>query len=150
MKEQELTKLEFTMKVNDNFIIQRFFNVRYYNPDAKNSLDLYYCIRDLINEIQYKLKMKSVVYLLDNKEDIIYNPEILNTSSIEGPEYFSIIIKKNNETICHRIFDAKIYPPKIRYTVDVRNQIKHILNQLTDIFSDDKLSYDYLEYNTQV
>lgn len=150
MKEQEITKLEFTIKVNDNFIIQRFFNVRNYNPDSKNSLDLYYYIKDLINQFQYKLKMRSIVYLLDNKEEIIHNPDILNTSYIDGPEYFSFMIKKNNETICHRVFDAKIYPPKIRYTVDVRNQIKSILNELTDIFSSDELSYDYLEYNTQI
>jgi uncharacterized protein with ATP-grasp and redox domains len=150
MKEQELVKLEFLMKVNDNFIIQRFFNVRNYNPDAKNSMDLYYYIRDLINQFQYKLKMRSVVYLLDNNDEITFNPEILNTSFIEGPEHFSIMVKKNNETICHRVFDAKIYPPKIRYTVDIRNQIKSILNDLTDIFSSDELSYDYLEYNTQV
>lgn len=150
MKEQELTKLEFTMKVNDNFIIQRFFNVRNYNPDAKNSMDLYYYLKEVISDLQYRLKMRSVVYLLDNKEDIIYNPEILNTSSVDGPEYFSLTIKKNNETICHRLFDAKIYPPKIRYTVDVRNHIKSILAELTDIFSADELSYDYLKNSTLV
>ena len=34
MKEQESTKLEFLMMVNDNIIVQRFFNVRDYNPNA--------------------------------------------------------------------------------------------------------------------
>ena len=39
MKEQnvDLTKLEFLMTVNDNFIVQRYFNVKDYNPKAKNS-----------------------------------------------------------------------------------------------------------------
>ena len=34
MKEQnaDLTKLEFLMTVNDNFIVQRYFNVKDYNP----------------------------------------------------------------------------------------------------------------------
>ena len=38
MKEQnvDLTKLEFLMTVNDNFIVQRYFNVKDYNPKAKN------------------------------------------------------------------------------------------------------------------
>ena len=35
----DVTKLEFLMMVNDNIIVQRFFNVRDYNPDARNSVD---------------------------------------------------------------------------------------------------------------
>ena len=35
MKEQDSTKLEFLLKVNENIIVQRFFNVRGYNPKAK-------------------------------------------------------------------------------------------------------------------
>ena len=40
MREQnDVTKLEFLMMVNDNIIVQRFFNVRDYNPKAKNSIE---------------------------------------------------------------------------------------------------------------
>ena len=35
MKELDSTKLEFLMTVNQNIIVQRFFNVRDYNPNAK-------------------------------------------------------------------------------------------------------------------
>ena len=35
MKNQDSTKLELLMTVNDNFIVQRFFNVRDYNKNAK-------------------------------------------------------------------------------------------------------------------
>ena len=37
MKNQDSTKLELLMTVNDNFIVQRFFNVRDYNKKAKSS-----------------------------------------------------------------------------------------------------------------
>ena len=40
MKEQDLTKLEFLMMVNDNIIVQRYFNVRDYNPEARYSTEL--------------------------------------------------------------------------------------------------------------
>ena len=41
MKEQQdITKLEFLMTVNDNFIVQRFFNVKGYNPYSKSSVEL--------------------------------------------------------------------------------------------------------------
>jgi hypothetical protein len=47
--------------------------------------------------------------------------------------------------ICHRLFDAKIYPPKIRYTVDIRPQIKSLLSDLTDIFSAENLTFNNYE-----
>jgi hypothetical protein len=74
----------------------------------------------------------------------------LNTSFTDGPEFFNIFIKQNDMTICHRQFDAKIYPPKIRYTVDIRPYIKSILYSLTDIFSHEDLTYEYLGLNTKV
>lgn len=144
MKEQEATKLEFLMKVNDNIIVQRFFNVRDFNPQAKNSIELYEYLKDVMESLQYDLKVKSTNYLLDNRYDIFNNPTILETSFIDGPEYFNIFIKQNDVTICQRQFNAKIYPPKIRYTVDVRPYIKSILYELTDIFSSEDLTYEYL------
>ena len=35
MKDQESVKLEFLMMVNDNIIVQRFFNVREFNNRVK-------------------------------------------------------------------------------------------------------------------
>lgn len=149
MKEQqESTKLEFVMMVNNNIIVQRFFNVRDYNPNAKSSLELYEYLKDLKDELSYELKMKTAVYMLDNRYEIENNPEVLNTSYTDGPESFNIFLKEGDKTICHRRFDAKIYPPKIRYTVDIRPHIKNILSGLTDIFSSENLTYKYLEVNT--
>ena len=51
MKEQESTKMEFLLTLNDNIVVQRFFNVRGYNPMAKNSLELYDYIRQFKEEI---------------------------------------------------------------------------------------------------
>lgn len=149
MKEQqETTKLEFVMMVNNNIIVQRFFNVRDYNPNAKSSSELYEYLKDLKEQLSYELKMKTAVYMLDNRYEIENNPEVLNTSYTDGPEYFNIFLKEGDKTICHRQFNAKIYPPKIRYTVDIRPHIKSILSVLTDIFSSENLTYKYLEVNT--
>lgn len=144
MKEQELTKLEFLMMVNDNIIVQRFFNVRGFNPDAKNSLDLYELLVDFSDDIKYQLTMKTVSYMIDNQYEIINNPSVLDTSYINGPEYFNAYIKMGDVTIYQRQFDAKIYPPKVRYTVDVRPHLKNLLMSLTDIFSSKNLTFDYL------
>ena len=150
MREQDITKLEFLMMVNDNIIVQRYFNVRDYNPDARNSVDFKEYMDDLIHNLNYQLKMKAVSYLLENQYDMTNKPDILNTSYVDGPEYFNIYLKQGDKLLCHRRFDAKIYPPKIRYTVDIRQTIKGILSELTGLFSARDLSFDYLGLNTRV
>lgn len=147
MKEQDSTKMEFLLTLNDNIVVQRFFNVKGYNPKAKNSLELYEFIKSLSEELHYYLKMKTVVYMLDNKDAIVHDPTIMDTSFTEGPENFNIYVKIGDTTLCHRIFDGKRYPPKVRYTVDVRPFLKEVLRELTDIFSSKKLTYQYLEFD---
>jgi hypothetical protein len=144
MKEQETTKLEFLMKVNNNIIVQRFFNIRDFNPNAKWSIDLYNLIKEFKQDLERELKMKTVTYMMDNMYEIMNNPTVLDTSYTDGPESFSIYIKQGDMTICHREFDAKVYPPKIRYTVDIRPHLKNVLMSLTDIFSSQKLNYSYM------
>jgi hypothetical protein len=143
MKEQDITKLEFLLTCNDNIVVQRFFNVRGYNKNSSKSENLNDFISELCNEIKYDLKMKSLVYMLEHQYEIIENPEVLNTSITDGPENFNIKLKLGDMTICHRQFDAKPYPPKVRYTVDLRPKLKSILNNLTDIFSSKNLIYFY-------
>ena len=146
MKEQDSTKMEFLLTLNDNIVVQRFFNVRGFNPKAKNSLELYEYVKSLKEELEYYLKMKTVIYMMDNRDSIIYDSKIMETSFTEGPEVFNLFIKVGEQTLCHRVFDGKKFPPKVRYTVDVRPFIKDVLRELTDIFSNGQLSYKYLEF----
>jgi hypothetical protein len=145
MKEQESTKMEFLLTLNDNIVVQRFFNVRGYVPKAKNSMELHDFIKALSEELHYYLKMKTVIYMMDNQEAINHDPTIMETSFTEGPENFNIYVKVGDTVLNHRQFDGKLYPPKVRYTVDVRPFLKEVLRELTDIFSSKKLTYKYLE-----
>ena len=147
MRDQDSTKMEFLLTLNDNIVVQRFFNVRGFNPRAKNSVDLYEYIKTLKEELQYYLKMKTDIYMMDNQDSIKYDPKIMDTSFTDEPEIFNIFIKVGDQTICHRVFDGKLFPPKVRYTVDVRPFLKDVLRELTDIFSESKLSYEYLEFD---
>jgi hypothetical protein len=145
-KNENLTKLEFLLTLNDNIVVQRYFNVKGYNPNAKRSIEFYNLVKEIQEDINEDLKMKTVIYLLDNQEQIELEPEILDTSNTDDPEEFNIFIKLGDETICHSQWDGKVYPPKVRYTVDVRPHLKRVLKDLTDIFSDENLSYEYLNY----
>jgi hypothetical protein len=73
----------------------------------------------------------------------VNDPAVMDTSFTDGPEDFNIFIKLGEQTICHRVFNGKLFPPKVRYTVDVRPIIKDVLKSLTDIFSDKKLSFNF-------
>jgi len=146
MREQESTKMEFLLTLNDNIVVQRFFNVRGYNPNAKNSNELYSYVKSLQDELEYYLKMKTVIYMLDYQDSIINDPAVMDTSFTDGTEDFNIFIKLGEQTICHRVFNGKLFPPKVRYTVDVRPIIKDVLKSLTDIFSDKKLSFNFLDF----
>ena len=110
-------------------------------------MELYEYMKALKEDLQYSLKMKTVVYMLDNRDAITYDPTIMETSFTDGPEDFNVYVRVGDKTICHRQFDGKMFPPKVRYTVDVRPFIKNILRDLTDIFSETDLSYDYLEFD---
>ena len=148
MKEQESTKMEFLLTLNGNIVVQRFFNVRGYNPNSKNSSELYSYVKSLQDELEYYLKMKTVIYMLDYQDSIVNDPAVMDTSFTDGPEDFNIFIKLGEQTICHRVFNGKLFPPKVRYTVDVRPFLKDVLRDLTDIFSNNKLSYQYLDFET--
>ncbi len=145
-KNLDLTKMEFLLTLNDNFVVQRYYNVKNYNERAYKSVDFYELLKSISEVIQSDLKMKSTIYMMDNFEQIYLDPTVLDTSNTDEAEWFNMYIKVGDKTICHRAFDAKLYPPKVRYTVDVRPHLKNILKYLTDIFSDENLSYEYMDY----
>jgi hypothetical protein len=147
MKEESISKMEFLLTLNDNIVVQRFYNVRNYNPSAAYSVELVEFMRQVEDDLVRDLKMKTVMYMMDNQESIYLDPEVLNTSNTDGPEYFNMYVKMGEDKIFHRIFDGKLFPPKVRYTVDVRPSLKNILKGLTDIFSGENFSYEYMEYD---
>jgi len=89
MKEQDLTKLEFLITLNNNIVIQRYFNVKNYNVKAERSLDLYEYLKDYVNEFLLDQKMRTTVYMMDLQNEIAEDPTILETSMTEGSEVFN-------------------------------------------------------------
>ena len=84
--------------------------------------------------------------MLDNEFQIMADPMILETSMTDDDENFNIFIKLGDDTIYQQSWDGKIYPPKVRYTVDVRPHLKGILKSLTEVFSSDKLTCKFMDY----
>jgi hypothetical protein len=145
MNNQDLTKFEFLLTLENNIVCQRFFNVRNYNPKSKNSLDLHYEIQNICNEITHDLKIKTVDYLNENRE-YFYGLNNVENSNESGKEYFSLKIKMGDVVFIERVFLSDIFHPKVRYAVDIRPNLKRYLSDLTQILSSKDLEKTYLNY----
>ena len=133
-------KCEFVLKLENNIVCQRFFSVRNFNSRAIHSMDLHYTISDIVDDIIKSLKLKTLFLLDSNYRE---SPNELQQES----EHFTITLKKGNQIIYDRIIPAEVYPPKVRYTVDIRPQISYILRELTQVLSQKKIVTNYQDYD---
>lgn len=145
MNNQEITKFEFLLTLDGNIICQRYFNVKDFNPQAMRSMDLHYSVKNICEEISHGLKIKSSDYLCENQNYFLSTENVEDVKETEK-EYFLLEIKLGDDVFISRIFPAYYYHPKVRYTVDIRPNLKKILSELTDILSSDELETTYLQY----
>jgi len=145
MTNQDLTKLEFLLTLEGNIIIQRFFNVKDFNPKAISCVEMNECVKEICEEISYDLKMKTVEYLLEN-QNLYYDFENVETETDLTEEYFLLEVKQENHVFISRIFPAHVYHPKVRFTVDIRPKIRCILSNLTDVLSSTEIETSNMGY----
>jgi hypothetical protein len=145
MQNQEATKFEFILKLENNIVIQRFFNVNHYNPAAKNSMDLYYIVSEICDEIASDLKDKTLD-ILAASADYITPDQRADDRTKYKEEYFILQIKRGNDVFISRIFPAQYYHPKARYAVDIRPKVRKILGDVTNVLSSRNLIKSYLDY----
>jgi hypothetical protein len=145
MNNQDVTKFEFLLTLEGNFIIQRFFNVKGYNPQARRSLDLHYTVKNICDEIAHDLKIKSSDYMSENQNYFLSN-ENVEDNETQKEEHFLLEVKLNDDVFISRIFPAHVYHPKARYAVDIRPKVRKILSELTDVLSAYELETTYLGY----
>jgi hypothetical protein len=142
MKKNETTKFEFLFTLGGNIICQRYFNVKGYNNQVRKSMDLYETLREISEDIQSDLRKKSIQFLFENEKFSANQPEQVSGAA---EEVFTMQIKIGDDVIIGRQFPASIYPPKVRYTVDIRPEIRNILALLTETLSLDEYETTYLE-----
>ena len=143
--QDNITKFEFLLSLEGHIVCQRFFNVRDHIEQATRSLDLHYYIKNICEDISHDLKIKSSNYLCEN-QNYILNMDSVESDETKEKEHFLMEIKLGDDVFIQRIFPAYYYHPKVRYTVDIRPQLKRILSDLTDILSSEELETTYLNY----
>ena len=135
-KEQQ--KFEFLLKINDNIICQRYFNVKNFNPKAIRSMEFYWFVEEIYQMMEVTLKEKTTDIITE------FFTEDMSKFPLEK-ENFTITINKGETKLMERIFSATLYPPKVRYSVDIRPQISYFLNGLSDVLSLKRITDKHLD-----
>lgn len=141
----DITKFEFLLSLDGNIICQRYFNVKDHVSQSRRSMDIHYYIQNICDDISEDLKMKSSNYLCEN-QNYFLSSDYVEDAPEKDREHFLLELKIGDEVFIQRIFPAYWYHPKVRYTVDIRPNLKRILSDLTDILSSENLETTYLQY----
>jgi len=140
-KKIEEQPFEFLLYINDHIICQRYFAIRDYNPDVINSYEM----RDLIDNIcgvnghmgiiPNHLKKKSINYLWENYNPYYTQAEDPNKTTSEKIDNFQFEIKVNKKSVAKTQFSGNLFPPKVRYAVDIKEIIPSIMAEIREYFT---------------
>lgn len=140
-----MKKCEFILYINKNIICQRYFNVKRFNKKSINSMDLYYCIKDVTRIIENDLKKKSKEFLWRG-----YNPyikqeleQIIKENIYDNEDIFDFEIRVDDRPVMSHQFTGNNYQQRVRYSVDIRKIIPNIINRITETLSEQNLTVEY-------
>jgi len=101
--QENVTKFEFLLTLENNIVCQRFFNVKDHEPRSRRSMDLHYYVKNICEEISEDLKIKSSNYLCEN-QNFFLNSEVVEESKATEKEHFLLEIKLGDDVFIQRIY----------------------------------------------
>ena len=107
-------------------------------------MELHNELTDVTNEIANSLKIRTCDYMSNNYSQFLNENNGDDDSGMN--DYFTLAIRKDDKDIITRYFEGSLYPPKVRYTVDIRPSLRRILKNFTDILSGKNFTTNYLTY----
>ncbi len=153
-KKIEEQRFEFILYINQNkFIVQRFFNIRDFNEDSVKSLEL----KELMDSIAGMnngaigemgiipkfLKQKAIEYLWANYNPYYSHPEEVGKNNYDKIDNFQFEIRIDKKTVAKSEFSGNVFPPKVRYDVNIREIIPSIMAEIRTFLSQKK--YNVIE-----
>ena len=146
-KNYENLPFEFYLRINGNErpIVGRNFNVRGYNHKSLRSMDIKYCVDEVVGMIQDQFRSKSEDYLYRYYNPYsTQNPEDIEVKDLfEEEDLFSFEIKVHGNLVAQKQFSGNWYPPKVRYDVDIRKLIPGIISKIQKTLSSKNLTTEY-------
>ena len=143
----EEQRFEFVFYINNHIICQRYFNIRDFNENYTDVKELMDNITGMNNGewgdlgiIPKFLKKRAVDYLWDNYNPYYQPEENAKPSSdkIDKIDNFQFEIKIDKKTIAKSQFSGNPFPPKVRYSVDIREITPLIMGEIRYFLSQKK------------
>lgn len=145
MKKVEKTPYEFYLYINENIVCQRYFQLRGFNEKSLHSIELKETIDRVAHIVQKDLLNKTRDYLYS-----YYNPyeeqkseDIQRTDILENQDVFDVEIRINEKIVAKKRFPGNVYPPKVRYSVNIRELIPEIIQTIQENLSQKKYVTEY-------
>lgn len=145
MKRIEKTPYEFYLYINDNIVCQRYFQLRGFNEKVLKSIEIKELIDRVAEIVQTDLENKTRDYLYQH-----YNPyepqnpeEIQRINVYDNEDVFDVEIRVNEKIVARKRFTGNVYPPKVRYSVNIKELIPEIISTIQDTLSQKKFVTSY-------
>jgi hypothetical protein len=130
----EQGNFEFTLYLNKNIVVQRFFNVIGFNKDIIETWDFKEVIDNNKEIIHEHLKNMSIDFMNKYSDYFWDNPSYDQNDS---EDFLTMVVKCDGNVIANRTWDARIYPASVRYKVNIKNLIFNLINPIQKCLSDD-------------
>jgi len=138
-------KFEFLLKINNNIICQRYFNVDGYNQNILKSVELKELIDNLCGMnnntfgscgiVPKFLKDKSVDYLWDRYDpysEVRREEDASERDIFKNEDIFTFEIKVDRNIIAKSVFSGNWFPTVVRYQVNIKPIIPNIIEEITE------------------
>lgn len=138
-------KFEFLLKINNNIICQRYFNVDGYNQNVLKSVELKELIDNLCGMnnntfgscgiVPKFLKDKSVDYLWDRYDpysEVRREEDASERDVFKNEDIFTFEIKVDRNIIAKSTFSGNWFPTVVRYQVNIKPIIANIIEEITE------------------
>ncbi len=145
MRKVEKTPYEFYLYINGNIVCQRFFKVANFNKKSVRSVDIKEMIDSVTAIIQKDLHNKTRDYLYSYYNEYSEQlPEEIDRKNIyENEDFFDVELKIDEKTVIKKRFSGNIYPPKVRYSVNIKELIPEIISIIHDTLCEKNLLTNY-------
>jgi len=144
-------KFEFILRINGNIICQRYFNIRGYSLRAKDSMDLRWDLGEIVSTIQTYLRGKTEDFLWTNYNPYSTKNSVVKDNDKQEEDYFTFEIRVDGKVIIIERFTGMDFPPKIRYSVNIKSLIPSIISKIQRGLSQKKYTkvQNYYSVNTK-
>lgn len=127
MKTKPNYPFDFSLSINDKIICQRFFDDKQFNKKDVNFNQAIEIITVTTDSIKKILKSQSIELLWKNYDP--YNQKAMFDKEPKN-DLFKVTISYNSKVIASSCIEGYIYPPKVKYNVDIRPIIPNIFSNI--------------------